>query len=46
MDHMLKIMEKYATDLEEVINERTQQLLEEKRKTDVLLYKMMPMCVY
>lgn len=42
----MKIMEKYATDLEEVINERTQQLLEEKRKTDVLLYKMMPMCVY
>ena len=43
MDHMLKTMEKYANDLEEVINERTGQLIEEKRKTDMLLYKMLPM---
>ena len=43
MDHMLKMMEKYANDLEEVIGERTRQLVEEKRKTDMLLYKMLPM---
>lgn len=42
MDHMLKMMEKYTTDLEEVISERTRQLIDEKRKTDLLLYKLMP----
>ena len=42
MDNMLRMMEKYATNLEEVINERTRQLTEEKKKTDMLLYRMLP----
>jgi len=42
MDNMLKMMEKYAGSLEELVQERTQQLEDEKRKTDVLLYSMLP----
>ena len=42
MDNMLRMMEKYATNLEELINERTRQLMEEKKKTDMLLYRMLP----
>ena len=39
---MLRMMEKYANDLEDIINDRTKQLTEEKKKTEVLLYRMMP----
>jgi atrial natriuretic peptide receptor B len=39
---MLHMMEKYANDLEKIIGERTRQLQEEKRKTDILLYRMLP----
>ena len=42
MDNMLQMMEKYATDLEGVISERTHQLIEEKKKIDMLLYRMLP----
>lgn len=42
MDHMLEIMEKYAETLESQINERTKELTEEKKKSDILLYRMMP----
>jgi len=42
MDNMLRLMEKYANNLEEVIGERTRQLVEEKKKADVLLYRMLP----
>ncbi|ELU04879.1 hypothetical protein CAPTEDRAFT_138341, partial [Capitella teleta] len=45
MDNMLRMMEKYANNLEEVINERTRQLMEEKKKTDMLLYRMLPAMV-
>ena len=42
MDNMLRMMEKYANNLEELIGERTKQLTEEKKKTDTLLYRMLP----
>ncbi len=42
MDNVLEMMEKYASNLEEVVEERTQQLVEEKKKTDRLLYRMLP----
>jgi len=45
MDNMLRMMEKYANNLEEVISERTRQLMEEKKKADTLLYRMLPACV-
>ena len=46
MDNMLRMMEKYANNLEEVISERTRQLMEEKKKADLLLYRMLPACVH
>ncbi|ESP04728.1 hypothetical protein LOTGIDRAFT_135733, partial [Lottia gigantea] len=42
MDNMLAMMEKYSNNLEELVTERTLQLEAEKKKTDVLLYKMLP----
>ncbi|GBM94019.1 Speract receptor [Araneus ventricosus] len=41
-DNMLAMMEKYANNLEALVDERTDQLNEEKRKTDALLYEMLP----
>lgn len=42
MDNMMAMMEKYATNLEAVVEKRTAQLVEEKKKTEVLLYRMLP----
>ncbi|WAR27320.1 GUC2F-like protein [Mya arenaria] len=42
VDTMFRMLEKYSTDLEELVKERTLQLEEEKKKTDVLLYRMLP----
>ena len=39
---MLAMMEKYANNLEALVDERTDQLNEEKKKTDALLYEMLP----
>ena len=41
-DNMLSMMEKYATRLETLVDERTQLLVEEKKKTDALLLEMLP----
>lgn len=41
-DNMLSIMEKYAYNLEGLVQERTNQLYEEKKKTDMLLNQMLP----
>ena len=41
MDNMISMMEKYTDHLEETVFERTQQLEEEKMKTDALLYRML-----
>ena len=42
MDNMLNMMEKYANNLEEIVGQRTAELTEEKKKTDRLLYSMLP----
>jgi class 3 adenylate cyclase len=45
MDNMIRMMEKYANNLEEVVSERTRQLVEEKKKSDSLLYRLLPASV-
>jgi len=42
---MIAMMEKYANNLEALVDERTDQLVEEKRKTEALLFEMLPRCV-
>ncbi|KAI1701121.1 adenylate and guanylate cyclase catalytic domain-containing protein [Ditylenchus destructor] len=42
MDHVFNLMEQYAGSLEEEIEERTKQLVEEKKKSDILLHRMLP----
>ena len=39
---MLAMMEKYADNLEALVEERTDQLIEEKKKTEELLHEMLP----
>ncbi|XP_035273170.1 atrial natriuretic peptide receptor 1 [Anguilla anguilla] len=45
LDDLLSRMEQYANNLEEIVNERTAQLLEEKRKAESLLTQMLPRSV-
>lgn len=42
MDNMLELMERYTNNLEALVDERTDQLVEEKKKTEALLYDMLP----
>lgn len=43
MDHIFAMLEEHAGSLEEEVNERTRELVDEKKKSDVLLYRMLPM---
>ncbi|XP_050310178.1 receptor-type guanylate cyclase Gyc76C-like [Anthonomus grandis grandis] len=42
MDQMMDMMVTYANNLEELVNERTRLLYEEKNKTEDLLHRMLP----
>ena len=44
-DNMIQMMEKYANNLESLVDERTRLFLEEKRKTEALLHEMLPRSV-
>ncbi|ELT98088.1 hypothetical protein CAPTEDRAFT_128612, partial [Capitella teleta] len=44
-DNMAKMMERYSNNLEELVAERTQQVEEEKKKSEHLLYRMLPKTV-
>ncbi|KAG1682084.1 Guanylyl cyclase GC-E [Nymphon striatum] len=46
VDTMFQMLEKYSNNLEDLIRERTLQLDEEKRKTDQLLARMLPIIYY
>jgi len=39
---MLIMLEKYANNLEDLVEQRTKELVGEKLKTDQLLYRMLP----
>ena len=39
---MIEMLEKYSTNLEVTVSQRTQQLFEEKQKTEDLLLRMLP----
>ena len=41
-DNMIAKLEKYSKNLEEIVDERTDQLREEKRRTEELLHQMLP----
>jgi guanylate cyclase, other len=45
MDHVFNMLEQYASNLEEEVAERTKELAEEKKKSDILLYRMLPRLV-
>lgn len=45
VDNLLKRMEQYANNLEGLVEERTQDYLEEKRKCEELLYQLLPKSV-
>ncbi|KAH9365530.1 hypothetical protein HPB48_000264 [Haemaphysalis longicornis] len=45
VDNMLAMMETYATNLEALVDQRTDQLAQEKRRADALLYEMLPRTV-
>ena len=45
MDNMITMLEKHAEHLEELVDERTEQLAQEKKRTDMLLYSILPRSV-
>ena len=45
IDNMIKMMEKHAEHLEDLVAERTVELGEEKKKVELLLYSILPRLV-
>ncbi|TRY69366.1 hypothetical protein TCAL_04568 [Tigriopus californicus] len=45
LDNLLNRMEQYANNLEALVNERTEDYLEEKRKCQEVLYELLPQSV-
>ncbi|KAK8784454.1 hypothetical protein V5799_009181 [Amblyomma americanum] len=41
-DNLLQRMEQYANNLESLVEEKTESLMEEKKRTDELLYQLLP----
>lgn len=41
-EHMVVMLEKYSNHLEKVVEDRTKQLIDEKKKTDDLVHRMLP----
>jgi len=39
---MIQKLEKYADNLEDIVQQRTAELIDEKQKTDMLLNRMLP----
>jgi len=46
MDDLLKRMEQYANNLEVLVEEKTEQLSQEKRRSEELLFQVLPRSVY
>ncbi|XP_064635782.1 guanylate cyclase 32E-like [Lineus longissimus] len=44
-DNMMDMMEKYQTNLEKLVEERTEELVVEKKRTEALLHRMLPKTV-
>ena len=42
---MIQMMEKYSNNLEQLIGERMKEVEEEKKRSEMLLYKMLPKLV-
>ncbi|CAG2105323.1 unnamed protein product, partial [Medioppia subpectinata] len=42
LDNLLKRMEQYSQNLERIVTEKTESVIEEKRKTEELLYQLLP----
>lgn len=45
IDSMLRMLEQYSTNLEDLIRERTEELEVERQKTDALVAQMLPKSV-
>ena len=45
MDNMIKKLERYANNLEDIVTQRTAELGDEKKRSDMLLYNMIPQYV-
>ena len=42
IDRVLSMMDKYAGQLEDIVEDRTKQLMNEKKRTDLLLHRILP----